>query len=312
MTREIRKDLISASKLYKAGKRQEAFEIYDKHFLEHPEVFKHWDKIRYCWCMYYLFIRDSTDETDLMDYTERVTEIVKQDDLNKAPVCVYTQCVFKVIMHLKSVDDWEYMIYWLDKLNPELLGNAQNKDKGIVYPSKKEDYYRYLSTAYLKCMDYEECVDTSKEALNTIDKFAFNGKTWHEWRIAKSLNKLGNPEEALQYLYEVVKVEKEWYILKEIADCSFQVGDMDNAFEYAGKAVLTEDLAKSKVNLYYLAYKILKDDNPDLALIHAKLYLALKLESGAQIADEIEDLNIDEDDLDITELEREIKEFWAK
>ena len=67
MTREIRKELNEAGKLYKSQKRQEAFEIYDKHFLENHEVFKRWDKIRYCWCMYYLFIKDQNDETDLVD-----------------------------------------------------------------------------------------------------------------------------------------------------------------------------------------------------------------------------------------------------
>lgn len=127
MTREIRKDLNRAKALYKSGKRQEAFEIYDKHFLENPDKFDHWDKIRYCWCMYYLYIKDSTDEGELFEYTETVTDIVKQEDLNESPVCVYTQCVFKALMYLKSQEDWEYMLYWLDKLNPELL-SANDKE----------------------------------------------------------------------------------------------------------------------------------------------------------------------------------------
>ena len=66
------------------------------------------------------------------------------------------------------------------------------------------------------------------------------------------------------------------------------------------------------VNLYYLIYNILKDTNSDAAMMHAKLYLALKLESGAGIPDDIEDLDIDEADLDIEELESEIRNYWAK
>lgn len=311
MTREIKKELNQASRLYKAGKIQEAFEIYDKHFLKNPEVFNHWDKIRYCWCMYYLFIKDSTDETELFDYTERVTEIVRQEDLNKSPVCVYTQCVFKAIMYLKSQEDWEYMLYWLDKLNPELLNQNPKEGGDTKYPSKKEDYYRYLSTAYLKCGDYEDCINASAEALDVIDSFAFNGDIWHMWRIAKSLNKLNHPEEALEYLNKVVNVQNDWYILKEIADCYYQTGNNDKAIEYAAKAVLTDDSVNVKVNLYYLIYNILKDSNEELALKHAKLFLALKLESGANIPDDIEELDIDEADLDASELEREIKDYWA-
>ena len=312
MTREIRKDLNRASQLYKAKKHEEAFEIYDKHFLENPEAFKHWDKIRYCWCMYYLFIRDSNDETELVDYTERVTEIVKQEDLNNSPVCVYTQCVFKVIMFLKAREDWEYMLYWLDKLNPELLNENEKDSADSRFPSKKEDYYRYLSTTHFKCGDWQECIDASEKALETLTSFAFNGDVWHKWRMAKSYNQLGKPEDALTYLYDVVEVQKDWYIYKELADCCHQLEKTDEALKYAAQAVLSDGETNSKVNLYHLIYDILKDSDENIAMKHAKLYLAIKLESGAQIASDIEELYIDETDLDIDELESEIKDYWAK
>ena len=312
MTREIRKDLNRASQLYKDKNHEEAFEIYDKHYSQNPEAFKHWDKIRYCWCMYYLFIRDSDDETELVDYTERVTEIVRQDDLNNSPVCVYTQCVFKVIMFLKAEDDWEYMLYWLEKLNPKLLSENEKDSEDSRFPSKKEDYYRYLSTAHFKCGEWQECIDASAQALDTLTSFAFNGDVWHKWRMAKSYNRLGKPEDALKYLYEVVEVQKDWYILKELADCSYQVGKTDDAMKYAGRSVLADGSVNVKVNLYHLIYNILKDSDESMALKHAKLYLAIKLESGAQVAEEIEDLNIDETDLEISELEAEIRDYWAE
>ena len=308
MTREVRKELSRAARLFKSKKHEEAYKIYDKFYLENPDVFNHWDKIRYCWCIYYLFIRDSTDESELMEYAEMVTDITRQQDLTTEPVCVYTQSVFRVIMFLKSRDDWEYMLYWLDKLNPELLSHNQRDSK---FASKKEDYYKYLSTASLKCREYEECLEASQTALKELDSFAFNGDIWHKWRIAKSLNSLSRPQEALKYLEEVRRNFNYWYILKETADCYHKTGDNENAIKYASEAVLTDDPANLKVNLYYLIYQILKDTDNDLALTHAKLYLGLKLESGANIAEDIEDLNLDEDNLDINELESEIKNHWS-
>ena len=311
MTREIRKDLRKAGYLYGDGRRKEAFEIYDRHYSEHPELFRRWDKIRYCWCIYYLFIENATDDSELMEYAEIVTEIVKQDNLNKAPVCIYTQVVFSIIMFLKERNDWEYMLYWLDKLNPALLGSNEKESDDSRYPSKKEDYYRYLSTAYLKCGDYEDCIETSMEALDTISSFAYIGDVWHMWRIAKSLNQLDEPEEALDYLNKVIVYRKDWYILREMADCYYKIGKSDEALKYAVQAVLADGSVNSKVNLYCLMYNILKDTDEELALKHAKLCLALKLESGAQVPDEIEDLFIDEGDLDIAELDSEIMSHWS-
>lgn len=303
MTREIRKDLNKARKLYKSGKKQEAFEIYERHYSENPEVFDHWDKVRLCWCIYYLYIRDSKDETEIMEYAEMVTGIVRQDDLNKSPVCVYTQCIFKVLMVLKSNEDWEFMLYWLDKLNPDLLNEEQNESGGIVYPSKKEEYYFLASKAYLACQDFEECIEISKEALDkvTVD-FAFDGDVWHYRRIAKSLYGLGQYDDALTYFEKVVKVKRDWYILKEIAQTYYEINEFDDALKYAVEAILSNNPLEIKVNVFYLIYNILKDENGPLAL---------KIESGSIVPDEIEDLGIDESELDIPVLESEIRKYWT-
>ena len=312
MTKEIKKELMQAKKLYKSGKREEAYEIYNKHYVENPDNLKRWDLIRYCWSIYYLFIRDSTDENELMKCADMVTDMVKQEDLNKSPVCVYTQCVFKAIMFLKDNSDWEYMLYWLDKLDPELLNDVKGKSGDIIYPSKKEEYYKFKSKAFLECGDYEDCISTSKEALNMFSTFALNGDTWHRWNIAKALKQLNRPEEALVYLEEVIKVQRDWFILKEFAEDYYLTGDIDNAMKYGGEAVLTDDPANIKVNLYYLIYKILKDSNYEWALKHAQLYLALKLEGSGFIADEIEHLDIDINNLNANDFELEIKRFWSK
>lgn len=137
MTRETRKELNQATRLYKAAKREEAFEIYDKHFHQNPDVLDRWDRIRYCWCIYYMHIKDSYDEDELSEYGEIVTETVRQEDMKKSPVCVYTRCVFKIIKFYKNANDWDYVMYWLDKLNPELLGETQGSSGDMTYPPKR-------------------------------------------------------------------------------------------------------------------------------------------------------------------------------
>lgn len=312
MTREIRKDLNKAKRLYKAGKRQEAYEIYDKHFKENPDELKHWDKVRYCWTIYYLHIRDSLDEDELVKYTEIVTNIVKQDDLNESPVCVYTQCVFKVLMFYKKNGDWDYMLNWLDKINPELLNDEKSKSEDMNYPSKKEEFYSFKSKALLQCGEYDECIKVSKKALEIFSQFTLNGDTWHKFRIAKSLKELGEYKEALTYLEDVLEVQDEWYIFKEFAENYYYLDNYETALKYAGKGVLAQGYVNNKVNLYYLIYNLLKDSNNDLALKHAKLVLAIKLENDSEIPEEIDELNIDEENLDLKNLEQEIENYWAE
>lgn len=310
MTREIRKELNQATGLYKNGKREEAFEIYDRHFDENPDELKHWDRIRYGWCIYYMHIKDSFDENELVEYAEKVTDILKQEDMNRAPVCVYTRVVFKLLKFYKNAEDWDCVLYWLGKLNPEYLSETQGKSGDKIYPSEKEEYYSLKSKALLECGDFEQCLEVSNIALDTLDDFALNGDIWHKFRMAKSLRQLEQPQEALKYLEEVVKVFDYWYVFKEFAEDYCMLEDSENALEYVKKAILANGSVKMKVNVYYLAFRLLKNTDSDFALTHAELFVAIKLENGTDVPEDIEELKVDEDNLDIGRLEAEIRMRW--
>lgn len=312
MTKEIRKDLIKAKSLYKDKKYEESLTIYEKNYSENPEAFNEWDRIFYSWALYQSYVKDSEDEDKLYEAAELVTELVKQDDLNKKPVCPYTLTVFKVLDLLYSENDYFNLINWLDKINPELLDEKRFKSNERVYRSKKEKYYDYASKAYLECEEFEKCIEISKEALSNLNKFTNNSDVWYRWRIAKSYKELLENNEALKYLDEVVKVKKDWFVYKEIAENYYILEDDEKAQEYLGDAILTNDPLTIKVNLFYLAYKILKDSNPDLALRHAELFYAIKLENDSQMPEDIEELLIDEVTINKNDLEREIKEYWLE
>lgn len=312
MTREIRKELNQATRLYKAGKRQEAFEIYDLHFKQNPDAMDRWDRIRYCWCIYYLHIKDSYDEEELSEYAEIVTDTIRQEDMSRSPVCVYTRCVFRLLKFYKKAEDWDYVMYWLDKLNPEFLSSKKGESADITYPSNREEYYSLKSKALLELGEYEECIEVSKKALEMFDDFAINGDTWHRFRIAKSLRQLDEPHQALEYLEDVVRVNDSWYVLKEFAEDYCMLEDYDNALKHAGEAIAASGPVRMKVNVFYLVFKILKGTDKDLAAKHAKMVLAIKLENGTDVPEDVEELNLDEDGLDIETLEHEIRNYWIE
>ncbi|WP_458453097.1 tetratricopeptide repeat protein [Methanobrevibacter sp.] len=312
MTKEIRKDLIKAKSLYKDKKYDESLAIYEKYYSENPEVFKEWDRIFYSWALYQSYVKDSEDEDKLYETAELVTELVKQEDLNEKRACPYTFTVFKVLDLLYSENDYFNLINWLDKINPELLDEKRFKSNERVYRSKKEKYYDYASKAYLECEDYEKCIEISKQALSNLKRFTNNSDVWYCWRIAKSYKELLQNNEALKYLDEVLKVKKDWFVYREIAENYHILGDDEKAEEYLCDAILANDPLTIRVNLFYLAYKTLKDSNPDLALRHAELFYAIKLENDSQMPEDIEELLIDEVTINKNDLEREIKEYWLE
>ena len=88
--------------------------------------------------------------------------------------------------------------------------------------------------------------------------------------------------------------------------------EYDNALKYAGDAIAASGPVRMKVNVFYLVFKILKGTDDDLALRHARMVIAIKLENGTDVPEEIEELNIDEDSLDIETLEHEIRNYWIE
>ena len=308
-SKEIRKELNEAKKLYKAKKFNEALAIYEKYYNESPEELNRWDRTLYSWSLYHLYIKESVDEDKMFESAELVTELITQDDLNERPVCAYTMTVFKVLDLLYSEKDYYDLLAWLDKINPELLDEKRFETEGRVYRSKKEKYYDYATKAYFEVEDYEKCIETSKQALESLENFTNSSDVWYNWRIAKSYRELLKNEEALDYLEEVVKVKKDWFVQKEIAENYHALGDDEKAADHICEAVLSNDPVTIKVNLYYLSYKILSKINPELALRHAELFYAIKLENDSQVPEDIEELMID-DDLDRNALESEIRQYW--
>lgn len=311
--KDIRKNLIEARRIYQSGKYEEALKIFEEYYREHQEVFTKENRISYAWAIYKVHIKDTTDPFDLFDNAEFICELTEQADLTKKSTCPYTQSVYKVLRLLNSQEDYYNMLYWLDKINPDLLDQRRNKTDDWVYRSRKELYYDYASKAYLACGDYEECIEASKGALENVYKFTNFGDTWHRWRIAKSLRCLGRNREALKYLDEVVKFKTDWFVYKEIADNYFALGKTEEALENISNAILCNGPINMKVNLYGLVYRLLKDTYPEIARKHAELYYLLKLDyQSSNIDEEIEDMDIDAEDLDIMELADQIRDYWTE
>ena len=83
MSENIKKDLAQAKKNYQSKKYEEAKELYESLYMEHPETFTIWDKRFYSWALYQLYVKTPEDETDLMEAVDLITQLVPQEDLSQ-------------------------------------------------------------------------------------------------------------------------------------------------------------------------------------------------------------------------------------
>lgn len=309
---EIKKDLIKARDYKDEGRYEKALEYFKKVYDADSDALKDIQKEDYAWTIYRTKIQNFKDEDELLEHAQFVTEMLPQGDLNERTNCPYTSTVFKVLNHFEDVEDYYSMIFWLEKLDYELLDEKPYRKYGRLNKSKKEKYLDWASKAYLKTMDFEKCIGISKIALDTFDTFLDEGDVWLKWRIAKSLMGLNRFREALEYYLEVIEFRHDWYMYRDIAEIYYNLRKPYVALDYLCPAVLSEESNLTKVNLYCLCYNVFKSFNREMALKHAQLYCILRKERNYPIPDEIEMLGIDETVIDKIELEEEIRELWVQ
>ena len=312
MNSEFKKDLVNASELKTVGKNKEALTYFEKAYNQNPEAFTINQKIDYAWTMFHVKIKNFKSEDELISSADFITEMLVQKDLNTNRSCVYTSSVFKVLKYLRDQQDYYGMIHWLEKLNPDLLDEKTYRNYGRLQKSKKEKYYDWATIAYLKSMEFEKCIDTSKKALNTFKTFLDDGDSWYKWRIAKSLLELNRLEDALAYYLEVIEVKHEWYMYRDIAEIYYNLNKPFEALKYLCPAVLSKTPLSNKINVYYLCYKVFKSFNPPMAIKHAELFCLVKTQNGHALPYEIEQLDIDTAGLNFKELTSEITGLWIQ
>ena len=322
MSENIKKDLAQAKKNYQSKNYQEAKDLYESLYSQHPESFTIWDKRFYSWALYQLHVKSPEDEEKLFESVDMITELVKQEDLSKEDgVCAYTLSMMKLLDYLYKKNDYQDIITWAEKLNPDYLSkkiSSFTTDEGreVKLASNREKYYNWLSKSLQEVEDFDECLIVSKKALEKLDGFTNNSDIWFKWRIARSCREIGEYDEAIGYLNEIYKTKKDWYIQWEIAENYFFKGEHDKSLEYATSAALSPGDSDKKIKLYSLLEDLLEDENPEIALKHAYLIYTIRLHNEWGIDDRLEEKILNSDfDAENTQywkVENELKGFWKE
>lgn len=224
----------------------------------------------------------------------------------------------------KPNTNWQFVSYFCDKIAPELLKTEcrtidvtrKGETKPMELASDKENWFAYKSKALMKLGKFQECYDVSKLALGTFEKFHYSNDIWFARRIALSKKNLGNSEDAIKELQQILRKKKEWFIQKELAELYSEQGKNDKAFDLAIDAVNNFGDLEFKIDLLYLLGELLKakGDN-DTAFKHYALSLLIRQSEEwgipEKLIDAINQFQNEKIPLDkLPSLKSELKKYW--
>lgn len=320
MSEDVKKDLAQAKKNYQDKNYEDAKNLYETLYTENPEAFTLWDKRFYSWALYQLYVKNPEDETELFEAVDLITELLGQENHSKKEgVCAYTLSMMKLLDYLYKQNNYENLLVWADRLNPNFLSAKTSRfttqdGREVTTASNKEKYYNWLSKSYQEVEDFDECLKISKKALEELTTFTNNSDIWFKWRIARSLREIGEYDEAIDYLKDIYKTKKDWFILWELAENYFFNGDNDKSLEYAVSAALSRGDSDKKIKLYSLLEDLLEDEYPEIALKHSYLIYSIRLHNEWGIDDDLEEkiaeAGLDVENTEYWKIEKELKGFW--
>ncbi len=320
MSEDIKKDLAQAKKNYQDKNYEDAKNLYETLYEEKPEAFTLWDKRFYSWALYQLYVKNPEDETDLFEAVDLITELLSQENHSKKEgVCAYTLSMMKLLDYLYKQNDYKNILVWADRLNPDFLSAKTSRfttqdGREVTTASNKEKYYNWLSKSYQEVEDFDECLTISKKALEELTTFTNNSDIWFKWRIARSLREIGEYDEAIDYLKDIYKTKKDWFILWELAENYFFNADNEKSLEYAVSAALSRGDSDKKIKLYSLLEDLLEDEYPEIALKHSYLIYSIRLHNEWGIDEDLEEKiaesGLDMENTEYWKIEKELKGFW--
>lgn len=224
----------------------------------------------------------------------------------------------------KPAPNWKLVNDFCSQIDPTMLSTdcstiqveRKGRTQDMELASDFENWYAYKTKALMKLGEWQECFDTSKEALEKIENFHYSNDVWFSRRVALSKKNLGNTEDTIEELETILKRKREWFIQKELAELYFEKDDLDTAFKMAIDAINNFGPLEFKVDLLSLIAKILnKQGKSDLAFKHLSLSKLVRQDEEWKVPQKLfDELNqFDQSEIPLSELKNvksELKKYW--
>ena len=310
-------NLEKARAYYKVKKYPESLENYEL-VLEEGEELTQGDKERYAWDLYFVKIKDNDYTDQLEENAKKIINAVSQKDNSKGnKPCPYTLTVLKLMKLYTEAEKYLDVLRWASKLKGNLLSNQHFKpNEEVTLNSNKENYYLQTTKALLSIENYEQVINYCQQALVTIPIFNNNNDIWFKLRIAKANKELGDYDDSIEFLKDILKTKHDWYLYRDMAENYFFKEEYDESLRWAARAMLARDgKLESKVNMFSLVGDILEIKGfEDESIMNKYMYYVIRNAKDWAIDDELKDLlnnyGLDLENKDFKALYKEYENMW--
>lgn len=290
-----------------------AFKWAEKAFELDPE--NNDSKLAIAWAFYFYqdFLGKKADKKFVITWLSRISPI-----LHQSIMLPFALAVMRAIPDLLVMESPPYisMIRWLMQINPEVLSPDpkivyQDEGKATEYASQRETLWAQRTQVLFEARRYEECIDTCNQALAQPLKWHFNNDIWINRRKALSHLYLDNVVEALNIYKQHLITRPEWFIHYEYSVLLDKAGETQAALAEAATALMAAGPLHSKINLIRFMAEILKKRNyTKESQDHLHLYIAICIEKGWSIAEELKNEIGELVVPDAGQLQSRLRHFW--
>jgi len=293
----------------KLGNFEEAFELIETVESDYSDF--QWWILECTWAIIQGKINVLPDNIETKLLVEVAQEVI---NLNPEMIALKS-VVFKVLKSAKKNGDWDVVLEWIDKINPDDLEKQSDIKKDW---SDQELWYYYKITALVKTGDYQPAIDlasTAEDLFPSKRKFIIREK-------AKAEIGQENILKGEEIYKELVKSRNaDWWLLHEYGKILHSNGKSEEAFLLFCKAALSrQGLIHHKIKLMsdigdYFIHK----NEPDSALLHYKLVYNLRKKKGWNIPDQLlasiklgqKESDIQIETLNLIELLNRCRDIWV-
>ncbi|WP_113919580.1 tetratricopeptide repeat protein [Alkalibaculum bacchi] len=270
---------------------EKALNLYEEIRKESSDYLEKYCLFNYMWCLYRVKIAHTKafygeEYPKTQEYIRYILKHTKNSDI------LYQMTVFKVLKFYKSKENFEAekINQWLDKLDPSKLSQEPFKlminGRETEQQSYKESWYALKSKVYEHLELYEDVLRITQEALEIFPKLHNNNNIWLRRRMAIALWKLGDGEQAIKILEELIRYRKEWYMYMDLCHICTSRGNNQKALSYATDAMLSRGEDSKKINVFSQTAKILQKMGNEKSNIIKQYVIKLKLENQWRFSQE--------------------------